>query len=270
MATTPHDQSPAAIERDIKQTQNAISDTVEELQHRLSPRSILNSLIGDEGDGSDQLVAAARRNPIAVGLIGAGALMLASGKSPSLPSYSSSSRRSEPEDPHHRSYLAHMNSVEHREGEPADAYRRRRDMARANYFMLEQGHDEDEPSFRQRLDDAASKLRDRTASFGDMISERAHGVAESASSATSSGTRAGKRAARRAQQTFQRNPLVGGLIAAAVGAVLGAVIPDTETEEEAFGDIGRDARSSARNLIGEGKDKVVEQAKATLNPDQNS
>ncbi len=262
MATTT--QSPDAIERDIKQTQESISDTVNELQHRFSPRALMDSLIGDGSDGSDKLIDAARRNPLAVGLIGAGALMLASGKSPSLPSFGGASSHNGPEDRAHRSYLAHMNAVEHREGEHAESYRRRRDTARADYFMLEQGHDEDEPSFRKRLDDAGHKLRERTSSFGDALSHHGQQLSDGASSAADRTGRKGKQAASKARRSYQQNPMISGLIAAAVGAVLGAVIPETQYEDDTLGDLGQSARSSVTSAVAKGKDQAVEQANKAL------
>lgn len=282
-------QSADAIERDIEKTQNSISDTVEQLQERFSPRALMNSVLGDDGDGSDKLVNAAKTNPLGVALLGAGALMLASGRTGSSISSGVSSLTdriggrsnnrgvpAEPSDPHHRSYLAHMNAVNHMEGEHADDYRRRRDRARSSYFMIEQGHDEEESSFRKRLDDAGEALRSRTAAFGDMLSSGGQSVSDGASSAagwvgdtassTGSSLRAGgRRASAKAQAGYEQNPLVGGLIAAAVGAILGAVIPETSYEDEMLGEYGDAARSKAGELADTAKSKasdLAEQGKA--------
>lgn len=292
-------QSADAIERDIERTQNSISDTVEELQERFSPRALMNSVLGDNGDGSDQLVHAAKTNPLGVALIGAGALMLASGRDGGSLTSGLSSLKSkvtggsnnrgvpaEPSDPHHRAYLAHMNMVEHRDDEPADTYRRRRDTARASYFMLEQRHDEDESSFRKRLDEASDKLRERTSAFGDWLSGEGHRLSDGASSAAGSVSDAsssaagsvrsgGRRAAYQAERAYEQNPMVGGLIAAAVGAILGAVIPETRYEDEMLGEYGDAARSKAGDLADtakskasdlaeQGKDKAADAAETAL------
>ena len=285
-------QSADAIERDIEKTQNSISDTVEQLQERFSPRALMNSVLGDDGDGSDKLVHAAKTNPLGVALMGAGALMLASGRTggstrnsitdavSSLTDRIGGRHRNavpaEPSDPHHRSYLAHMNAVSHTEGESADDYRRRRDRARSSYFMLEQGHDEEESAFRKRLDDAGEALRKRTSAFGDMLSSGGQSVSDGASSAAgwasdtassagSSLRSGGRRASAKAQAGYQQNPLVGGLIAAAVGAILGAVIPETDYEDEMLGEYGDAARSKAGELADTAKAKasdLAEQGKA--------
>lgn len=281
-------RSADAIERDIERTQNTISDTVEELQERFSPRALMDSILGDSGDGSDQLVQAAKSNPLGVALIGAGALMLASGRDGSSVTSGLSSLKdkvsgrsnnrgvpAEPSDPHHRAYLAHMNMVEHRDNEPADSYRRRRDTARASYFMLEQRHDEDESSFRTRLDDASDKLRERTSAFGDWLSEEGHRLSDGASSAAGSVKSGSRQAAYRAERAYEENPMVGGLIAAAVGAILGAVIPESRYEDEMLGEYGETARSKAgeladtakakaSDLADEGKEKAASAAQAAL------
>lgn len=292
-------QSADSIERDIERTQNSISDTVEELQERFSPRALMNSLIGDESDGSDKLIRAAKDNPLGVALIGAGALMLASERTGSTIKSGVSSLTdrfgghsnnrgvpAEPDDPHHRSYLAYMNAVDHQDGESADDYRRRRDRARSNYFMVEQGHDEDESSFRKRLDEAGEALRSRTSAFGDALSSGGHRVSDGASSVAGSVQSGASSAADslrsnshtagvKAQQAFDNNPMVGGLIAAAVGAILGAVIPDTRFEDEHLGELGDEARSQvsgladtakakASDLAEQGKEKVTSAAQSAL------
>ena len=52
-----------------------------------------------------------------------------------------------------------MSRCEPQPNEDDLAYRRRRDLARANYLMIEQHHDEDEKSFRDRLNAATDTLR---------------------------------------------------------------------------------------------------------------
>ena len=266
-------RSADAIERDIERTQNSISDTVEELQERFSPRALMNSVIGTEGDGADKLVDAAKTNPLGVALIGAGALMLASGRTGSSIkagvssltdrlSGSSNNRGvpAEPSDPHHRSYLAHMQAVEHRDGEHADDYRRRRDRARANYFMIEQSHDEDESAFRKRLDDAGEALRSRTAAFGDAFNSGRDYLSDSASGAAQDLRAGSRQVSAAAQDAYRSNPMVSGLIAAAIGAVLGAVIPDTKWEDEQLGDLGEQARSKASDVADTAKAKASDLA----------
>lgn len=185
-----------AIERDIEQTQNNISDTVEALQQRLNPRALLDAVLGDEQNGSQALVAAAKRNPIAVGLIGAGALWLASGQSQSMPMRSTSDHANDDRGPkpgrsrrswlrggghdhRHASYLEHMAKHQPRDGEDDASYQRRRDLARADYFMIDRDHDEPDSTFRQRLNAAQEQFRSSTATFGAKARQAKHDARDS-------------------------------------------------------------------------------------------
>ena len=119
-----------AIERDIVETQNNISDTVEKLKERLSPQSLLNSVLGDDKQGFDQVVNLAKRNPFAVALIGAGVAWLATGKEAKMPSLGKSRDDNVRSDPH-RAYVDHMARIEIRDGETTQQFQRRRDLARS-------------------------------------------------------------------------------------------------------------------------------------------
>ena len=162
---------PAVIERDIRRTQDDMSRTVDRIGDRLTVKNVVNSLLDkadESGVDTEYLIDGARRNPMALGLIAAGAIWLVSDKNskfPSLPGKSKSSGRDWNEDEHsdfdvhHRDYVAHMSAFEMREGEDAKAQQRRRDLHRANFLMCEQRPDEDEHSFRQRLDDMTESFR---------------------------------------------------------------------------------------------------------------
>lgn len=291
--------SAQAIERDIEQTQNNISDTVEQLQRRLNPRSLIDSLLGDEDASSQQLINAAKNNPLAVGLIGVGALLLASGKTPSIPSFGSS-RSSDGDSAtdgakrafggrnwlrgqdHHASYLEHMSRCQPQPGEDDAAYRRRRDLARADFFMIDQHHDEDEGSFRTRLNEAQEKLRSKTAAFGEKIRRTSSDAGDSLSSARSAFAGRSRQAyssardwtgntASQLSEQYGANPAIGGLVAAALGAAFGAAIPPTEYERQKLGGLSGQARDlisenkdKALGLVAEQKDKLVEKANTLL------
>jgi hypothetical protein len=225
ISTTGTDRDPDAIERDIRETQNDISDTVEQLQRRLNPRTILDSLIGDEQQSSQRLLSAARDNPVAVALIGAGALWLASGRGmPSMGGSGQSSsasggqsigeqggsprsagswlgRRSGHHDPHHQSYLDYMAQHGQRDDESDEAYQRRRDHARSTYFMIERDHGEDDASFRRRLNEAGEQLRART-SFGQSRGSSGYPADSDSSWGGGSGGSSGEGALSRARQAF--------------------------------------------------------------------
>lgn len=256
------DRDPDAIERDIRRTQEDMSRTIDRIGDRLTPRNLFNALL-DKADehhvDARTLLDGARRNPIALGLIAAGTIWLISDKDSPFPSFGSGTGNRHV-DPHHRDYVAHMSGIEIRDGEDAIAYQRRRDAARANYLMLERRHDEDESSFRQRLDDLTDKFR-----------EKRHAWAQGSGQARDAAGHAATQATERARSLYDDNPFVGGLIAAAVGAALGSVLPLSRTEQERLGALGEKARSMAAEqkdalaeTLREKKDELVEKADSTL------
>lgn len=251
MTETTDQRSPEEIERDIRATQADMSRTVEQIEGELSPRNVLDALLdkaGQNGVDSGFLIDAARRNPLALGMIAIGGLWLVSDADarPSalkLPTGHSNGKDSW--HPEHRSYVDHMSRCERRQGEDEESYRRRRDHSRASYFMMEQNHEEDESSFRKRLDQATEKMRQR----GEQISDRTHAFAEQSRERS-------REIMDDAKGFYSDNPLLGGLAAAFVGAVAGSAIPATRLEEEYASALGEQALDAASAGARQAGDKV--------------
>src|SRR5512132_1242552 len=119
MTDSPTNDDPATIERDIRRTQNEMSQTVDKLGDQLTMKSLFNALLDkadENGVDAHYLVDGARRNPIALGLIAAGAIWLVSDKNSKFPSMSSGKSSgdradesgSDTSDIHHRDYVSHM------------------------------------------------------------------------------------------------------------------------------------------------------------------
>jgi ElaB/YqjD/DUF883 family membrane-anchored ribosome-binding protein len=142
--------------------------------------------------------------------------------------------------------------------EDDQTYRRRRDHARASYFMIEQGHDEDEGAFRRRLDAATDGLRQRR----ERMSERAHTFADNTrdrSRHLAENTRDRSRHLMEDARGFYfDNPLVSGLAAAFAGAVAGSALPASRTEEDYVGGIGEQAIDAAGARARQAGDKALE------------
>lgn len=262
-------QDPAAIEQDIRRTQQDMSRTVDKIGDQLTPRNIFNALL-DKADENDvdarMLLDGARRNPIALGLIAAGAIWLVSDKDSKFPSVGSDkSGKSgdtdfDHQDIHHRDYVSHMSSVEMRDGEDFASYQSRRDIARANFLMIERGHDEDESSFRERLDGMTEKFREKRRAWSDSTAQAGEATKQKAQ------ITAGK-----VQDFYDSNPLVGGILAVAVGAAFGGSLPISRQEQEKLGSVGEKARELASeqkdqiaSKLHEKKDEVVEKADQKL------
>ena len=268
-STTTTNEDPAIIEQDIRRTQEEMSRTVDKIGDQLTMRNIFNALL-DKADENDvdarMIVDGARRNPIALGLIAAGTIWLISDKDSKFPSMPKGKSRNDDEldlgghDIHHRDYVSHMSSVEWRDGEDELAYQRRRDQARASFLMCERKPDEDDHSFRQRLDDMTEKFREKRRAWMDSASNAGAATGESV-----------RWAGRRTQDMYDSNPLVGGILAAAAGAAFGSALPITRTEQEKLGSIGEKARevaSEQKDAIGsklhEKKDELIEKAESKL------
>ncbi len=245
-------QDPAAIEQDIRRTQDDMSRTVDRIGDQLTPKNLFNALLekADENNIDARfLLEGARRNPIALAMIAGGAIWLVSDSDAKLPKKRAGlSGDGDGADPHHRDYLAHMDRVEWRDDDDAASYQRRRDTARASYLMVERGHDEDEHGFRQRLDEATERFRDKRHAWAD----RARGAGDSV-------REKGTNAAGRAREMFSDSPLIGGLLAAAAGAIAGASLPMTRIEEERLAAAG----SMARDVLGEQKERLSQAARET-------
>ena len=170
-------RDPAAIEQDIRRTQDEMSRTVDKIGDQLSVRNIVNSLFDKaDGNGNVDTRQAASTGPPQSARAGADrrrsdlAGQRQRRQGPVLVGAQAQARRRSPthSDPHHRDYVSHMERVEWREGEDHLAYQRRRDLARANYLMVERRHDEDDTSFRDRLDQAAEKFRERRQAWAEQ------------------------------------------------------------------------------------------------------
>lgn len=269
-------RNPDEIERDIRETQRDMSRTVDALEAQMTPRNLLNAVL-DKAENNNidarYLIDAARRNPLALGMIAVGGLWLVSESDarPSTlkPSFGGSEGDSGQwaEDPYHRGYIEHMARCERRADEDAEVYRQRRDHARASYLMIEQRHDEDESSFRKRLDEATDSLRERRDRMSESMRERRERMADRAHQAGSRMRGGASNATSRAKSAYYDNPLLGGLAAAFAGAMAGAAFPATRTEEEYLGTAGEKAidraEREARYAAGkarEKKDELIDRA----------
>lgn len=68
---------PATIERDIERTQDAIGDTVEKIESKLTPSEFTRSVLGDNGqEWVREGLRIARENPVPVAMIAIGAIWL--------------------------------------------------------------------------------------------------------------------------------------------------------------------------------------------------
>lgn len=76
----------AALERDVRRTQDEIGETVHKLEEKMNPREIAHEVMGDEGtDVAREALEVTRQNPIPVALIAIGLIwILATSRSPMI------------------------------------------------------------------------------------------------------------------------------------------------------------------------------------------
>jgi Protein of unknown function (DUF3618) len=77
---------PATIQQDVERTQDAMGDTVQKLEDRLSPRKLAQSLFSDENSGAAQDAwDVVRQSPLPVAMIAGGAAwLLATSQAPMI------------------------------------------------------------------------------------------------------------------------------------------------------------------------------------------
>lgn len=276
MTNTTH-EDPAAIEREIRRTQENMSSTVDRIGDQLSIKNVFNALL-DKADENNvdarMLLEGARRNPVALGLIAAGAIWLISDKDakiPSMPSLGSktpkdASNNQDNFSGSHGEYISHMSGIERGPDEDDKVYQRRRDTARSNFFMLERGHEEDEGSFRQRLDSMSDNFRNKRRAWADASTDLQDAAKQKAQSAVT-----------KTSDLYSENPLVGGILAAAFGAAFGTALPVTRQEKDNLGSLGQKARDAVGqqteqlgSIVREKKDELLEKADDALNNDATS
>lgn len=274
MTSTTHDD-PATIEREIRRTQENMSSTVDKIGDQLSIKNVFNALL-DKADESNvdarMLLDGARRNPVALGLIAAGAIWLVSDKNatfPNMPSLGSKTPKAPAKsqsnfDSSHSDYISHMSAIERGTDEDDAMYQRRRDTARANFFMLERGHEEDETSFRQRLDTMSHN-------FSEKFSQKRRAWANTSTDLQDAAKHKAQVAVHKTQDLYSENPLIGGILAAAVGAAFGSALPSTQQEKNNLGSLGQKARDvvgrqtdQVGSMVREKKDELLEKADASL------
>jgi ElaB/YqjD/DUF883 family membrane-anchored ribosome-binding protein len=270
MTTTSH-EDPATIEREIRRTQENMSSTVDKIGDQLSIKNVFNALL-DKADENNvdarMLLDGARRNPVALGLIAAGAIWLLSDKDakiPSMPSLGSKTPKMTREtndsfNSSHNDYISHMSAIERRSDEDDGEYQRRRDLARSNFFMVERGHDEDEHTFRQRLDALSEKFRNKRRDWAHTSTDLQAAAKQKA-----------QFAAHKTHDFYDANPLVGGILAAAIGAAFGSALPVTKTEKDSLGSVAHKARATlgeqteqVGSMVRDKKDELLEKADASI------
>lgn len=222
---------------EIELTRADMSDTVDEIQNRLSPENlkeqakdrVKEATVGKVQEAGSGIVETIRRNPLPAALTGIGLgwlLVNARKQSPERPRY-----RDEVHYPPNGDYpAAHKRQIRYEEPNGSSAGQT---LNRA----------------QNKVGDAASRTQDKVGETASQAQEKAGQIANQAQERVSRLGDQTRNQAQRASSGFQRmlqdNPLTVGTLAVGVGAAVGLAIPETAKENE---------------VMGEARDTVVEKA----------
>lgn len=225
------DEAKAAMEDDAERTRERIASTVDHLQTRLNPRTMMNDAMSNAVDSLqdrgkhvvDSARAAVREHPIAASAVAMTAAALALGRK-------------------------RLTSKDYSFDAYEDVYGG--DM-KDGYEPTAGATSSDRPGVlsraRERASDAKATVSDRAHAARDYTSDKLHAAAERSAEYADRAKAKAKKAKRRAAEGFDASPLTGALVGVAAGALLGLLLPRTRKEDE---------------LLGETRDKLADAAKA--------
>jgi uncharacterized protein DUF3618 len=230
------------IREEIAQTRGEMSETIEAIQDRLRPSTVVanatervksattekvRQMANTAGDAADRVVHnsfvdAVRENPWPVAMIGIGAAWL---------------------------WMKGRDSGQYRTGRYAygDDYRSR------NASGLES-------DWRTRT--APTRMTYSSGEYGDEVAyydrsdERGSSVGEYADNVRSTARRTSRRAKNSFNRVLRDNPLALGAAATIVGAAIGMTLPETEVENEWMGDARDTVVDRAKEMAGHAAERV--------------
>jgi ElaB/YqjD/DUF883 family membrane-anchored ribosome-binding protein len=222
-------RSPEEIESDVHEIRSELSQTLQRLEERFSPRAILDQLFSRArgvGQGSGEFVgnvgATVRDNPVPVLLLAAGVASLIASERMSV-----RGRRGQ-------------TLVETEEDAEGDGGRIESIKAKA----------------REAKAEAKAKAREARETFGGLGERARHTSMELSQRMRGRASELRNRGS----QTVHEQPLVIIGLGVAVGALLGAGLPVTERERRTFGPSRDRMLSRARDVAREGAERVREGA----------
>ncbi len=258
-----NERSPDQLEREVSDARHRVSSTMDAIEDRLAPQQLVGeafkSLQSYGVDTASNLGASVRQNPLALLLIGTGALLLLrnpNGRTPRLAS-------AMPGDDSHGSITDSIGNavrnVKRKVSSAADSVSGAASSARQSVASVAE-------SARQSVHSAADSTRDTVRSATDSARYGMHSAADSASGAAGSMQDRYERVASDTRDLVDRGtgsmrrlmeeqPVVLGAVAMAVGAALAGMMPTTRQERQIL--------EATRDVVASGVDKLREEAEAS-------
>ena len=240
---------PDQIRDDIEDTRTHMSQTIDEIQDRLSPQRLVNQakdtvreatigraeqVVSDATDtarnAGQGFLATIRENPLPAALAGIGLGWLIYKSRENMPN-------TRPRYNDYRSYGP---------GYADPAYR-----ARYRY------DEENDPGVRERVQNTAGQMTDQAQQLasqaGDKMQQAASQVQDTASQVADQAQYQAQRAQGWLERSWDENPLAVGALALAAGAVIGLSLPETEPENRLMGstrdDLMQKAQATAQDTV---------------------
>ena len=252
--------STQAIRRDIERTQREMSHTIDEIQYRLSPaymKERARESVRRAGvRTSRSTIERVKANPVGAAMVGVGLYLLMRSDDRGHDSYYT-------RDVHFAGDFDEM-AYDRTYGAAYNANRDYRDLEYGEYGAygeqpgrMAQMRDRVSDSVSDLKDTARERLhdaRDTTSDMGDRASARMHEMRDRARMRA-------MRARSRSRDMMSDSPLIMGLAAAAFGAIVGSMIPETERENEMFGEQADRIKDRAQDLARHGAEQAKHIAK---------
>jgi ElaB/YqjD/DUF883 family membrane-anchored ribosome-binding protein len=255
------DRDPERIQEDIRHTRAEMSETLDELGHRLSPsyikEQVKDSVRSTAHDAGTSMLDTIKENPIPALIAGLsiGWLIAKAGQSDDRDRYD-----------YDRYYRGAYYGPEYGGG--------RYYAGREPYGYRERYDDHGRP-LADRAGDLTHEARDRAADAAHEAREWAGDVADSArdvayeaghrvQDAAYEARRYGRRATNWLERTMEDNPLAAGAVALAAGALVGLAVPETEPEHRLMGEASDRVKEQAQHLAEEKLDQVKAVASETM------
>jgi ElaB/YqjD/DUF883 family membrane-anchored ribosome-binding protein len=243
---------PDAIQRDIRSTRDELRQTLETLENRFSAEHIVGHaadlLEREGGRAAEAAVSTARKNPLAVGLIGAGVALLAARSMQKEgaedaddrgPTHADYDPRIKPTAPGLSQPEPPMAGFDERMEAAERAASRTQKKGDADMAYTHDVPETRSQSLRSRAKHSARAMRERLHDGLDRLPhearERVLAARLRAIEAQHSVEAQMQRTAESARHNAREHPLLLGIAALGIGAALGAALPRTSVENQAIG-----------------------------------
>lgn len=259
-------RSPDELQRDIDRLRDRIRTSVDTLETRLSPSTLVDQAFGaireHGGETATNFGRTVKQNPVALTLVGAGLLWLMKGQGPRPPVGQV--------DP----YTGRYSGDESSSPGIADRARSAMDSLKDSVAQAKDRAESAVDSLRHSAADAKGSMEARAQSMSDSASSGVDRMRSGMSQLSDSAGSLSRSAQRTASQTRDRfgrlideQPFLVGAIGLAIGAAVGSLVPMSRRENELMGSARDDLMRKASDMAGEKLEQAREAVQESVSRD---